>query len=73
MTYDAQGNVDVKDNYSYAFDYGNRLRQVTQASTLLEWYAYDGQGRRVLSCGTSTHSVEERCLKNGVRVGHPQL
>ena len=45
LGYDPQGNVDYKNNADYVFDYGNRLRSAPG-----EWYAYDGHGRRVLSC-----------------------
>jgi RHS repeat-associated protein len=48
FTYDAQGNVASKDSRGYVFDFGNRLR----ATSGLEWYAYDGLGRRVLSCAS---------------------
>ncbi|MFD0739974.1 RHS repeat-associated core domain-containing protein [Lysobacter koreensis] len=42
--FDAQGNLRTKNNQSYSFDYGNRLRASSQ-----EWYRYDGHGRRVLN------------------------
>jgi hypothetical protein len=45
LGYDVQGNVDYKNSADYVFDYGNRLRSAPG-----EWYAYDGHGRRVLSC-----------------------
>ncbi|MDR6840309.1 RHS repeat-associated core domain-containing protein [Pseudoxanthomonas sacheonensis] len=45
LGYDPQGNVDDKNDVDYVFDYGNRLRSAPG-----EWYAYDGHGRRVLSC-----------------------
>ncbi|SOD50479.1 RHS repeat-associated core domain-containing protein [Pseudoxanthomonas wuyuanensis] len=46
LGYDPQGNVVNKNGQTYEFDYGNRLRRATNK----EWYAYDGHGRRVLSC-----------------------
>ncbi|MBV7306985.1 NBR1-Ig-like domain-containing protein [Xanthomonas vasicola] len=46
LLYDAQGNLANKNGQLYSFDYGNRLREVANK----EWYAYDGLGRRVLSC-----------------------
>ena len=46
LGYDPQGNVLNKNGQGYEFDLGNRLRR----STGKEWYAYDGHGRRVLSC-----------------------
>ncbi|WP_238345913.1 RHS repeat domain-containing protein [Luteimonas saliphila] len=46
LTYDPQGNVLAKNADGYEFDLGNRLRR----SVSKEWYAYDGHGRRVLSC-----------------------
>ncbi|WP_428942551.1 RHS repeat domain-containing protein [Xanthomonas oryzae] len=46
LLYDAQGNLANKNGQLYTFDYGNRLREVANK----ERYAYDGLGRRVLSC-----------------------
>jgi RHS repeat-associated protein len=48
LEYDLQGNVIVKDAETLVFDMGNRLR-----SGVGQWYAYDGWGRRVLSCTSS--------------------
>ncbi len=45
LGYDVQGNLANKNGQAFEFDYGNRLRNVPGK----EWYAYDGQGRRVLS------------------------
>ena len=42
LGYDLQGNLSFKNNASYAFDYGNRLR-----ATANQNYRYDAQGRRV--------------------------
>lgn len=42
--YDAQGNLSTKNNQSFQFDYGNRMRG-TDGTT----YRYDGAGRRVQS------------------------
>lgn len=44
LAYDAQGNLANKNGQAYAFDYGNRLRNVPG----LESYSYDDLGRRVL-------------------------
>jgi RHS repeat-associated protein len=49
MQYDDPGNVTRKGLQYFDFDFGNRLR----AAVGLEWYAYDGLGRRVLSCNAS--------------------
>jgi RHS repeat-associated protein len=43
LGYDAQGNLASKNDQSYDFDYGNRLKNVPGK----EWYQYDGLGRRV--------------------------
>jgi len=42
LGYDVQGNLSFKNNASYAFDFGNRLRTTASQS-----YRYDAQGRRV--------------------------
>lgn len=59
LGYDPQGNVDDKNNADYVFDYGNRLRSAPG-----EWYAYDGHGRRVLSC-TPTACDYQQYAANG--------
>ena len=43
IDYDVQGNVQNKNGQAYTFDFGNRLRNVTDK----ESYRYDGLGRRV--------------------------
>ena len=43
FTYDARGNTTSKTGQTYAFDYANRLNEVTGSQV----YTYDGQGRRV--------------------------
>ncbi len=43
LGYDAQGNLQNKNGQEYAFDFGNRLRQVAGK----ESYRYDAHGRRV--------------------------
>lgn len=45
MGYDPQGNLSNRNGQVFAFDYGNRLRNVPGK----ESYRYDAQGRRVLS------------------------
>lgn len=55
LSYDAQGNLSNKIGQGYVFDYGNRLRNVPGK----EWYAYDGQGRRVLSCNTGACAYQQ--------------
>ncbi|MBB3823460.1 RHS repeat-associated protein [Xanthomonas arboricola] len=54
LSYDAQGNLKNKNGQAFAFDYGNRLRDVTGK----EAYRYDGYGRRVLSGGLSTLNIQ---------------
>ncbi|WP_175502021.1 RHS repeat-associated core domain-containing protein [Pseudoxanthomonas sp. YR558] len=54
LEYDPQGNLAVKNNQTYQFDYGNRLRVVSGK----EHYRYDGRGRRVLAWDVaSTNSI----------------
>jgi YD repeat-containing protein len=55
LSYDPQGNLANKNGALYRFDYGNRLREVTD----VEQYRYDGHGRRVqaLRNGASIFSV----------------
>lgn len=48
LGYDAQGNLKNKNGVLYAFDAGNRLREVTGQET----YRYDGYGRRVSAQST---------------------
>lgn len=43
LSYDAKGNLKSKNGMQFAFDHGNRLRQVAG----VESYRYDGHGRRV--------------------------
>lgn len=45
LGYDPQGNLSNRNGQVFAFDYGNRLRNVPGK----ESYRYDAQGRRVLS------------------------
>ncbi len=54
LSYDAQGNLKNKNGQAFAFDFGNRLRDVTGK----EAYRYDAYGRRVLSGGLSTLNVQ---------------
>jgi len=45
LTYDVQGNLSLKNNTTYVFDYGNRLRSTSGGAA--SSYVYDGNGRRV--------------------------
>jgi RHS repeat-associated protein len=57
LTYDWQGNVASKNNVTYDFDFGNRLRSVTDGATT-STYAYDAAGRRVRDItGSSKYSL----------------
>jgi RHS repeat-associated protein len=47
LGYDVQGNVVNKNGQATLFDYGNRLRQVNYAGSMVDRYRYDGYGRRV--------------------------
>ncbi|UHQ22625.1 Ig-like domain-containing protein [Lysobacter sp. 5GHs7-4] len=49
LGYDPQGNLSNKNGQEYLFDFGNRLRKVTDK----EAYRYDGQGRRVQNASLS--------------------
>ncbi len=51
--YDVQGNLANKNGQAYNFDYGNRLRSVTNQ----EHYRYDGQGRRVRAWSPTLGSI----------------
>lgn len=55
LEYDPQGNVDLRNAEDHSFDLGNRLRQVAGK----EWYAYDGHGRRVLSCTSAACDYQQ--------------
>jgi RHS repeat-associated protein len=55
LEYDVQGNLKERDNVSYTFDFGNRLRSVNSPTTS---YVYDGHGRRVRDVtGASKYSL----------------
>jgi RHS repeat-associated protein len=56
--YDAQGNLQNKNEQTYEFDYGNRLRGVIGK----EYYRYDGLGRRVLNWRYPTASTPNGTL-----------
>ncbi len=58
LSYDVQGNLANKNGQVYNFDYGNRLRNTGS----LEWYAYDGQGRRILSCTPTACAYQQYSL-----------
>ncbi|WP_189644710.1 RHS repeat-associated core domain-containing protein [Luteimonas gilva] len=53
LGYDDRGNLNNKNGQAYAFDFGNRLRQVVGK----EDYRYDAQGRRVLAWHPTDSSV----------------
>lgn len=79
LSYDVQGNLHQKNGQEFRFDLGNRLREVVGK----DWYAYDGQGRRVLSCNgagcsNQMYSADGRLLyvddaRNGTRTEHIHL
>lgn len=54
LSYDVQGNLDIKNGVDHNFDYGNRLREVAGKGT----YMYDAHGRRVRDTvnGVAAHS-----------------
>jgi len=48
LTYDAAGNLTQdKDGYQYAYDYENRIVEITENSSDIAEFAYDALGRRV--------------------------
>lgn len=49
LSYDLQGNLANRNGQAFAFDFGNRLRDVAG----LESYRYDAHGRRVVSQSTA--------------------
>ncbi|MGO4550260.1 RHS repeat domain-containing protein [Lysobacter sp. 2RAF19] len=53
LTYDPQGNLYQKNAQRYVFTQDNRLRNVTG----LEYYRYDGYGRRTLSWSPTLGSL----------------
>ncbi|MDQ3524605.1 MAG: RHS repeat protein [Chloroflexota bacterium] len=59
--YDVQGNLANKNGQAYNFDYGNRLRSVTNK----EHYRYDGQGRRVLAWSPTLGSILSQYTLSG--------
>jgi len=59
LGYDVQGNLANKNGVLHSFDFGNRLRTVTDpVNSRVSTYAYDGQGRRVKDVvnGAAKHS-----------------
>jgi RHS repeat-associated protein len=57
LEYDWQGNVSSKNNTTYEFDFGNRLRSATDGATSTT-YVYDAAGRRVRDItGASRYSL----------------
>lgn len=71
LSFDVQGNLSMKNGQGFEFDLGNRLRQAVDK----EWYAYDGHGRRMLSCSGSGCSYqmygidEDLVFSSDVRTG----
>ncbi|TKR31119.1 RHS repeat-associated core domain-containing protein [Luteimonas gilva] len=53
LGYDERGNLANKNGQAYVFDYGNRLREVTNK----EGYRYDGLGRRVTAWQPTSGTV----------------
>lgn len=53
LAYDPQGNLSLRNGQSFAFDYGNRLREVAGA----ESYEYDAHGRRVKSLASGAGAI----------------
>ena len=62
LGYDLQGNLANKNGVLYDFDFGNRLRTVTNQ----ESYRYDALGRRVLAWATqSQRNILSHYAQNG--------
>ncbi|UJB17685.1 MULTISPECIES: RHS repeat domain-containing protein [Lysobacter] len=64
LGYDAQGNLENKNGQAYAFDYGNRLREIIGKET----YRYDGLGRRIASFSAG---LQQRLLSQYSKAGQP--
>jgi RHS repeat-associated protein len=62
LGYDVQGNLANKNGQLYAFDFGNRLRTVTN----LESYRYDALGRRVLAWSPTLGNILSQYGQDGV-------
>lgn len=56
LGYDAQGNLANKNGQTFTFDLGNRMRRSNSPSY---WYAYDGYGRRILSCTSAACNYQQ--------------
>ena len=58
FTYDANGNqiskADGSGNWTYAWDYENRLKQATRSGGVTVSYTYDALGRRVQRSSSAT-------------------
>jgi hypothetical protein len=68
LGYDVRGNLQNKDGRTFAFDYGNRLREVRQGNdpgVLLESYRYDGLGRRSLAYDPLQGSILSQYSQDG--------
>ncbi len=57
MTYDAAGNMTSDGTLTYTYDAWNRLVKVSNGSTILTQYQYDGSGRRVMEFTNFTGST----------------
>lgn len=62
LEYDVQGNLAARNSQGYAFDFGNRLRQVVGK----ESYRYDGLGRRVLAWHPTQGNILSMYGQDGV-------
>jgi RHS repeat-associated protein len=60
--YDANGNLisktDASGNWTYTWDYENRLKQASKASRVTVTYAYDALGRRVQRTSSSVGTTK---------------
>lgn len=61
LSYDPNGNVQVKNTQAFDFDYGNRLREVID----VERYRYDAHGRRILAMNFQLGTVTSQYANSG--------
>ncbi len=62
LDYDARGNLSGRSGQNYSFDYGNRLRNVTN----VEQYRYDAHGRRVRAVHPTQGAIHSMYGNDGV-------
>ncbi|WP_313344723.1 RHS repeat-associated core domain-containing protein [Stenotrophomonas sp.] len=61
LSYDPQGNLEIKSGQAFRFDYGNRLRAATGKAN----YRYDARGLRTMTAKYSGASEESMYSEQG--------